>query len=414
MYFFYKYRLKPNKLQVSRIDHFMDAYRFTYNYFVGVFKDVFINRPKKREYPDINANDYLSQLTSLIKQKSWLKSIPFDYLRQALYEAGIDFFNYTRVYSHSKTKFPPFMKKKRFPYKFKSIYGNVDFNKLTVSLPKIGKVKFYGNQRIDSKIKLVNITKRNDGKYYLEIAIKSKHHKSKPAEIDIEHSVGIDVGLKDFAVLSNGQVFENKRFYEKNKKKIESLKRKLYRQKKGSNRWKITNNRLIKLNNKINNSYIDYIHKASSMIVRENQTIIIECLDIKNMKKDIHLGKSIKEIRWDKFFEFLKYKCIIYGKNLIRINRYDASSKTCLCGYVYKDLSLSEREWICPKCGHNNDRDMLAAINIKKFGLSGNRRLISNESSSLYDIRITSAVRGIEDVEWTKVLDTVKRQYVQL
>lgn len=88
MYFFYKYRLKPNKLQISRIDHFMDAYRFTYNYFVGVFKDVFINRPKKREYSDINTNDYLSQLTSLIKQKIWLKSILFNYLRQ-VFKAGV-------------------------------------------------------------------------------------------------------------------------------------------------------------------------------------------------------------------------------------------------------------------------------------------------------------------------------------
>lgn len=138
------------------------------------------------------------------------------------------------------------------------------------------------------------------------------------------------------------------------------------------------------------------------MIVRENQTIIIEGLNVEGMLKNHNLAKHIASASWSEFFRQLQYKCEWYGRNLIKIGRFEPSSKMCTCGYVNKELKLSQREWTCPNCGQHNDRDLLAAINIKRFGLQ-NQNLIGDK---------TSVVNGVEDVEWSALVGAVKRQYV--
>ena len=221
--------------------------------------------------------------------------------------------------------------------------------------------------------------------------------------ITYETSVGIDVGLKDFAVLSNGQVFENPKYLEKAEKRLKVLQRRLSKKQKGSKRQERARLAVAKAHEKVKNCRTDYIHKISSRIIRENQTVIIEDLNVDGMMKNHNLAKHIGSVSWSEFFRQLQYKAEWNGVNLIRIGRFEPSSKMCLCGVINKDLKLSQREWDCPNCGRHNDRDLLAAINIKRFGL---------QEQNL--IGISPAGCGVEGVEWSALADTVKRQCITL
>ena len=215
----------------------------------------------------------------------------------------------------------------------------------------------------------------------------------KPA-VRYDTSIGIDVGIKDFAVCSNGDVYSNPKYLEKSEARLKVLQRRFSKTKKGSNRRERARKILARQYEKVSNQRNNFLHQVTSKIVRENQTIIIEDLNVKGMLKNHRLAKSISSVSWSEFFRQLEYKCEWYGRNLIRIGRFEASSKTCICGYVNSELKLSDREWVCPKCGRHNDRDILASVNIKRFGL------------------ISPLVEGVEDVEWSAVVGTVKRQYV--
>lgn len=160
--------------------------------------------------------------------------------------------------------------------------------------------------------------------------------------------------------------------------------------------------KLAKAYEKVANCRTNFIHQVTSRIVRENQTIIIEDLNVSSMMKNHNLAKHISSASWSEFFRQLQYKCEWYGKNLIKIGRFEPSSKMCTCGYVNKELRLSQRKWTCPNCGQHNDRDLLAAINIKRFGLQS-QSIIGDKSS---------AVCGVEDVEWSALVGAVKRQHI--
>jgi putative transposase len=223
--------------------------------------------------------------------------------------------------------------------------------------------------------------------------------------IDFNTSVGIDVGIKDFAVLSNGQVFENPKFLEKEEKRLKVLQRRLAKKKKGSKRRERAKLAVAKQHERIRNKRTNFIHQVTSKIVRENQTIVVEDLNVDGMLKNHCLAKSISSVAWSEFFRQLQYKCDWYGKNLVRIGRFEPSSKMCLCGSVYKDLKLSQRRWVCPSCGRDNDRDLLAAVNILRFGLQ--EQNLTNNNKSPY-------VVGVEDAEWSELADTMKRQSISL
>ena len=303
-----------------------------------------------------------------------------------------------------------FREKKGYP-KFKSKKGKqsfqfvdqvkINFINHKVRLPKIGWVNFYKNQEFIGKIGTVTISKSSTGKYYMSILVDDGRELPAKAPINYETSVGIDVGIKDFAVLSNGQVFENPRHLERAEKRLKVLQRRLAKKQKGSNRREKARLAVAKAHEKVRNCRIDYIHKVTSKIISENQTVIIEDLNIEGMMKNGKLAKHIGSASWYEFFRQLQYKAGWNGVNLIRIGRFEPSSKMCLCGAINKDLKLSQREWNCPNCGRHNDRDLLAAINIKRFGL---------QEQNL--IGISPAECGVEGVEWSALADTVKRQCI--
>ena len=308
---------------------------------------------------------------------------------------------FTRFFREKKG-FPKFKSKKETRKSYKAINNvYIDFEHSKIKLPKIGWVKFYKNREFNGNIGTVTVSKTATGKYYVSVLVDDGNPAPSKPNIAYANTVGIDVGIKDFAVLSDGTVFGNPKYLEKAEARLKVLQRRLSRKQKGSNRREASRRKLAVAYEKVRNCRTNFVHQVTSRIIRENQTIIIEDLNVQGMLKNHNLAKHIASASWSEFFRQLQYKCEWYGKNLIKIGRFEPSSKMCTCGYVNKDLKLSQREWNCPNCGQHNDRDILAAINIKRFGLQ-NQNLIG----------YSPVADGVEDVEWSALVGTVKRQYV--
>ena len=213
----------------------------------------------------------------------------------------------------------------------------------------------------------VTLTKTSTNKYYLSICIDYDIRQKKK----LDTVIGLDLGIKDFIVDSNGNRYENKHFYKNQEKKLKKLQRQLSKKQKGSNNRNKLRIKLSKVHEKIKNQRQNYLHQITSKLVNENQVICIEDLNVKGMLQNHKLSKSIQELSLFEFRRQLEYKCRWHGRQLIVIDRFYSSSKTCHnCGYIYKDLRLSEREWICPYCGEIIDRDYNAAQNILDEGLN--------------------------------------------
>jgi putative transposase len=309
---------------------------------------------------------------------------------------------FTRFFREKKG-FPKFKTKKNNYSSFQYVqFVSVDFKTNKIKLPKIGKVKFGKSRTFDGKIGTCTISKTPTNKYYISIIVDDGKPIPQKVPIVSDTAVGIDVGIKDFAVLSNGKVYANPKFYEKDEKRLKVLQRRLSRKQKGSKRRERARLAFAKQHEKTHNRRINFIHQVTSEIVRENQTVVIENLNVEGMLKNHNLAKHIKSASWSEFFRQLQYKCEWYGKNLIRIGRFEPSSKMCLCGYINKDLTLKDRKWECPQCGRHNDRDLLAAVNIKRFGLQ-KQNLIGE---------ISPVVNGAEDVEPLTLVGAKKRQCI--
>lgn len=303
------------------------------------------------------------------------------------------------------TGFPRFKSKHRDKSVFKNINSvKFDFENNRIKIPVIGWIKFFSNRMFEGKIGTVTISKSSTGKFYASILVDDGIPLPYKFVIDSDTTVGIDVGIKDFAVLSNGQVFGNPKYLESSQKRLVCLQRRVSRKKKGSNRYKKAKHNFAVCHERIRNRRQDFLHKVSKKIVSENQTIIIEDLNVNGMLKNHCLAKRIASASWSEFFRMLQYKSYWRGVNLIRIGRFEPSSKMCGCGYVYRDLKLSDRIWTCPECGSVNDRDLLAANNIKKFGLEKQNILTQD------NINKTPVVNREVDVELSALAGTVKRQ----
>lgn len=392
----YKYILKPNKNQKIFFEKSFGCTRFVYNW--ALSKRIEAYQTKKER---LSCVDLCKMLTSLKKEedKIWLSEVSNECLQQSIRNMDSAFTRFFR----EKKGFPKFKTKKDARKSYKAINCvRIDFETNRIKLPKIGWVKFYKNRTFEGRVGTVTVSKNATGKYFVSVLVDDGIETPLKPNIEYNTSVGIDVGIKDFAVLSNGCVYANPKYLEKAEKRLKVLQRRFSKKKKGSNRREKARLKLARAYEKVTNCRTNFIHQVTSRIVRENQTIIIEDLNVSGMMKNHNLAKHISSASWSEFFRQLQYKCEWYGKNLIKIGRFEPSSKMCTCGYVNKELKLSQREWTCPNCGQHNDRDLLAAINIKRFGLQ-NQNLIGDR---------TSVVNGVEDVEWSALVGAVKRQYV--
>lgn len=396
----FKYRLNPSKSQILQIEKTFGCCRYVYNWALNLKIKTY-----QSEKRSLTAIDLCKQLTLLKKDENhlWLNEVSNECLQLSIRCMDSAFTKFFREH----TGFPKFKSKHHNKSSFKNINSvRIDFDNSRIKLPIVGWVNFYKNRSFEGKIGTVTVSKSTTGKYYVSILVEDGNPLPEKFPIISTTSVGIDVGLKDFAVLSNGQVFQNPKYLEKSSKRLSCLQRRLSRKKKGSNRYKRAKLTVAICHERIRNRRSDFLHKVSKKIISENQAVIIEDLSVEGMLKNHCLAKGISSVAWSDFFRMLQYKSEWNGVNLIRVGQFEPSSKMCSCGHIYKDLKLSDRVWICPNCGSKNDRDLLAAQNIKKFGLE-KQNLLSQEN-----INKTPVVNREGDVELSAVAETVKRQNV--
>jgi putative transposase len=357
----YKFRIYPNATQREYFTRQFGACRFVYNYFLRAKIDYFTDHKDDTSKRGLSYNDTSMMLTRLKKQEEykWLKEVNAQALQQSLRDldkAYNNFFN-------KRSRFPRFKSKRdKQSFRIPQLFG-IDENYLVLS--KIGRVRIILHQVIEGEMCNVTIRKTSTGRYYAMIVCRIclSDPPSKNGEL------GIDVGLKSFLVTSKGEVVDHPKYLLKAEKRLKRLQRVLSRRKKGSRNKEKARVTLARQYEKVVNSRSDFHHKLSRKLVDENQVIYAEDLNVKGMMANHKLAKRVGDSGWGEFFNQIGYKGKWYGTIFHQVYRFFPSSKRChVCGYVYQDLRLSEREWVCVQCGTFHDRDKNAALNIEIFG----------------------------------------------
>lgn len=373
MYKGYEYRIYPNKTQQKLLDKTFGCCRYVYNYFLARRIEY---HEKEGKY--INSFALSKELTALKKSLLWLNDVDSQALQQELRHQDNAFERFFKA----KKGFPKFKCKHSHRYSYTTILNvSLDIENHKIKLPKIGKVDLKLDRIPQGQIKSVTVKQVPSGKYFVSLTVLEEDNYLPKEEIKEETTIGIDLGLKDFAILSDGRKIANPRYLKNNLKKLAKLQRRLSKKQKGSSNRNKARIKVARQHEKISNMRKDFLHKLTYQLTHENQvsTICVEDLAVNNMIKNHKLARSISDVSWSNFRTLLEYKCDLYGKNLLVIGRFEPSSKMCTCGYINKELTLADRKWICPNCHTYHDRDILAANNIKKFALSKTRLVKSEE-----------------------------------
>lgn len=247
----------------------------------------------------------------------------------------------------------------------------VDFANKAVWIPIIGTVKTMFHRVFNSVQKTMTVSKTSTGKYFVSILVDDQQEIPETQPYTEENTIGVDMGIKHFAILSDGEKVENPKYLQKSPKRLNALHKQVARKKQGSNNRKKAISKLARLYEKISNQRNDFQHKLSTRLISENQAIAVESLNVKGMIKNHRLAQAISDAGWSSFLTKLQYKAEWYGKTILRIGTFQPSSKLCsVCGYHNSELILKDREWICPICKTLHDRDINAAINIKQISLN--------------------------------------------
>ena len=359
----YKYRIYPNSEQRMQIAKTFGCCRFVYNQTLAYRKEIY--EKEKKSVSKTDCNNYCNR--QLKKDYEWLKEVDKFALTNAIYNMDAAY----RKFFKEHAGYPKFKSKhdNHKSYTTNITNGNitVDFESNRVKLPKLKDVTAKLHRNFSGQIKSATISQVPSGKYYVSILVETEH-------MELPHTnqnTGIDLGIKELCITSDGKKYKNPKIIRKYEKKLIKLQRQLaHKEKRSQNYYKIKK-KIALCHEKITNTRKDYLHKISHEIISENQVIVSENLQIKNMVKNHHLAKAISDVSWYELTRQLEYKAKWNGRKYIKIDTFYASSQICsVCGYQNTETKdLSVRKWKCPVCGVKHDRDINAAKNILAEGL---------------------------------------------
>lgn len=358
----YKYRCYPTEEQKILLAKHFGSSRWIYNY--ALDKKVKAYQTTKETLSRFTIQKDLPSLKKS-EETCWLKEVNSQSLQASL--------------EHLDRAFARFFKEKKGFPKFKSKHDNrqsfsvpqngmVDFNSNTILLPKFKKpIKCRLHRKFEGKSKTVTVSKTPTGKYFISVLVEVNKELLKLKPIDENKAVGIDLGIKTFAVLSNGEEIQNPKHLRTALKRLKKQQRRVSKKVIGSNNRKKEVVKLAILHEKVSNKRNDFLHKVTAKLVSEHDTLCLETLKVSNMIKNHKLAQALSDISIGKFNEILEYNAKLNGVNILRIGQFEPSSKMCTCGVINNELKLSDREWTCKSCGETHNRDLLAAKNIKRF-----------------------------------------------